>query len=171
MNPNVSRSYRTPGNTFHVNPHVAERLYDRYISALSQVHNAPTEHSSPYLPSPVTSLQLQSLIAVSFWASRIPEEGKYHEFSLALCPQEFTTIPASVFHPGRGCRSYLLVLSSDESYRLMDRLKPHWWRDLLRHLDLKKTLSAFGSMNMANYSSGDLPHQREYRWQLEFALL
>src|ERR1700704_1639504 len=49
---------------------------------------------------------------------------------------------------------YLLVGSSDESYRLMDRLKPHWWRDLLRHLDLKKTLSAFGSMNMANYSSG-----------------
>jgi hypothetical protein len=74
-----------------VNPRVAERLYDRYISALSQVHNAPTEHSSPYLASPVTSRQLQSLIEVSFWASLIQEEGKYHEFSLALCPQEFTT--------------------------------------------------------------------------------
>ncbi len=78
-------------NTFHVNPHVAERLYDRYTAALSQVHNAPTEDSSLYFPSPITSLQLQTLIEVSFWASLIQEEGKYHEFSLALCPQEFTT--------------------------------------------------------------------------------
>jgi Probable sensor domain DACNV len=86
-----SRAYNTVRNTFHVNPHVAERLYDRYISALSQIHNEPNEHSSPYLASPVTSLHLQSLIEVSFWASLIREEGKYHEFSLALCPQEFTT--------------------------------------------------------------------------------
>jgi hypothetical protein len=83
-----SRVHST-GNTFHVNPHVAARLYERYISALSQVHNAPTEDS--YLPSPVTSRQLQSLIEVSFWASLIQEEGKYHAFSLVLCPQEFTT--------------------------------------------------------------------------------
>ena len=88
---NMSRAYNPFGNTFHVNPYVAERLYDRYTSALSQLHNAPTEDSSPYLPSPATSLQLQTLIEVSFWASLIQEEGKYHEFSLALCPQEFTT--------------------------------------------------------------------------------
>ena len=88
---NMSRADSTFGNTFHVNPHVAERLYDRYTSALSQVHNAPTEDSSPYLPSPITSLQLQTLIEVSFWASLIQEEGQYHEFSLALSPQEFTT--------------------------------------------------------------------------------
>jgi hypothetical protein len=91
MNPNVSRVYSTFANTFHVNPHVAEQLYDRYTSALSQAHNAPTKESSPYLPSLITSLQLQSLIEVSFWASLIQEEGKYHEFSLALCPPEFTT--------------------------------------------------------------------------------
>jgi hypothetical protein len=91
MNPNVSRSYSTLGNTFHVNPHVAERLYDRYISALSQIHNTPTEGPYRYLPSPITSRQLQSLIEVSFWASLIQEEGQYHEFSLTLCPQEFTT--------------------------------------------------------------------------------
>lgn len=84
-------AYTTLGNTFHVNPHVAEQLYDRYISAQSQVHDAPNEHSSTYLPSPVTSLLLQSLIEVSFWASLIQEEGIYHEFSLVLCPQEFTT--------------------------------------------------------------------------------
>jgi len=53
MNPNVSWVYSTFANTFHVNPQVAERLHDRYISALSQVHNAPTEHSSRYFPSPV----------------------------------------------------------------------------------------------------------------------
>src|SRR5580765_200985 len=88
---NMSRADSTFGNTFHVNPHVAERLYDRYTSALSQVHNAPTEDSSPSLLSPATSLQLQTLIEVSFWASLIQEEGKYHDFSLALCPQEFTT--------------------------------------------------------------------------------
>src|SRR6267143_5821937 len=105
MNPNVTRAHSPFGNTFHVNPHVAEQLYDRYTSALSQAHNAPTKDSSPYLPSLITSLQLQSLIEISFWASLIQEEGKYHEFSLTLCPQEFTTIPASVFHPGRGCRS------------------------------------------------------------------
>src|SRR5258705_4156425 len=87
----MSRAYHPFGNTFHVNPYVAERLYDRYTSALSQVHNAPTEDSSPYLPSMITSRQLQTLIEVSFWASLIQEEGKYHEFSLALCPQEFTT--------------------------------------------------------------------------------
>ena len=87
----MSRADSTFGNTFHVNPHVGEQLYDRYTSALSQVHNAPTEDSTPYLPSPITSLQLRTLIEVSFWASLIQEEGKYHEFSLALCPQEFTT--------------------------------------------------------------------------------
>ena len=81
----------TLNNTFHVNPHVAERLYDRYTSALTQVRNSPTEDSSPYLSSPVTSLQLQTLIEVSFWASLIQEEGQYHDFSLAFCPQEFTT--------------------------------------------------------------------------------
>lgn len=91
MNLNISRTASTLGNTFHVNPHVAEQLYDRYTSALSQVHNAPAEDSSRYLPNPLTSLQLQTLIEVSFWASLIQEEGKYHEFSLALCPQEFTT--------------------------------------------------------------------------------
>ena len=91
MNLNISRAASALGNTFHVNPHVAERLYDRYTSALSQVHNSSTEASSPYLPSPITSRQLQSLIEVSFWASLIQEEGKYHEFSLALCPQEFAT--------------------------------------------------------------------------------
>ena len=32
---NVSRADSTFGNTFHVNPHVADRLYDRYTSALS----------------------------------------------------------------------------------------------------------------------------------------
>jgi hypothetical protein len=85
------RAYTTLGNTFHVNPHIAERLYDRYISALSQIHNEPNEHSSTYLPSPVTSLQLRTLIEVSFWASLIQEEAKYHEFSLVLCPQELTT--------------------------------------------------------------------------------
>ena len=87
----MTRADSTFDNTFHVNPHVAERLYDRYTAALSQVHNAPTEDSSPYLPSPITSLQLQTLIEVSFWASPIQEEGKYNKFSLALCPQEFTT--------------------------------------------------------------------------------
>src|SRR6267378_1120342 len=55
------------------------------------------------------------------------------------------------------------------SYLKVERhLKPHCWRDLLRRLDLKKTLSGFGSMNMANCSSGDLLHQREHRWQLEY---
>jgi hypothetical protein len=86
-----SRAVSTFGNTFHVNPDVADRLYYRYTSALSQAQNAPTEDSSPYLPSPITSLQLQTLIEVSFWASLIQEEGRYHDFSLGLCPQEFTT--------------------------------------------------------------------------------
>jgi len=88
---NTSRADSTFGNTFHVNPRVAEQLYDRYTSALSQVHNSSTDESSPYLPSPITSFLLQTLIEVSFWASLIQEEGKYHEFSLALCPQEFAT--------------------------------------------------------------------------------
>ena len=86
-----SRAYSSFGNTFNVNPHVAERLYERYTAALSQVHTAPAEDSSRYSPNPITSLQLQSLIEVSFWASLIQEEGKYHEFSVALCPQEFST--------------------------------------------------------------------------------
>ena len=85
------RAVSTFGNTFHVNPDVADRLYYRYTSALSQAHNAPTEDSSPYFPTPITSLQLQTLIEVSFWASLIQEEGRYHDFSLGLCPQEFTT--------------------------------------------------------------------------------
>ena len=87
----MTRADSTFGNTFHVNPHVAERLYDRYTAALSQVHNAPTEDSSPYFSGPITSLQLQTVIEVCFWASLIQEEGKYHDFSVALCPQEFTT--------------------------------------------------------------------------------
>ena len=87
----MSRADNPFGNTFHVNPHVAKRLYDRYTSALSQVHNAATKDSSSPIPSPVTSLQLQSLIEVSFWASLIQEEGQYHDFSLALCPQDFAT--------------------------------------------------------------------------------
>jgi len=91
MNPNVSQAHSPFGNTFHVNPNVAEQLYDRYTSALSRGHSAPTDESSQYLPSPITSRQLQTLIEVSFWASLIQEEGKYHEFSLALCPQEFST--------------------------------------------------------------------------------
>src|ERR1700738_4349541 len=86
-----SRASSTLADTFHVNPHVAERLYDRYTAAISQVHTAPAEDSSRYSPNPITSLQLQSLIEVSFWASLIQEEGQYHEFSLALCPQQFTT--------------------------------------------------------------------------------
>jgi hypothetical protein len=86
---NMNRAASTLGNTFHVNPRVAERLYDRYTSALSQVRNAPTEDSSPHLPSLVTSLQLQSLIEVSFWASLIQEEGQYHEFSLTLMPNTY----------------------------------------------------------------------------------
>jgi len=89
----MSRADNPFGNTFHVNPHVAKRLYDRYTSALSQVHNAATKDSSSPIPSPVTSLQLQSLIEVSFWASLMQEEGKYHRFSLALCPQELTSDP------------------------------------------------------------------------------
>ena len=91
MNLNISRTASTLGNTFHVSPHVAEQLYDRYTSALFQVQSAPTEDSSPYLPNSITSFQLRTLIEVSFWASLIQEEGKYHEFSLALCPQDFTT--------------------------------------------------------------------------------
>ena len=85
----MSRADSTFGNTFHVNPHVAKRLYDRYTSALSQVRNAASKDSSSSLPSPITSLQLQTLIEVSFWASLIQEEGQYHDFSLTLCPQEF----------------------------------------------------------------------------------
>jgi len=60
---------------------------------LSRGHDAPTDESAQYLPSPMTSFQLQTLIEVSFWASLIQEEGTYHEFSLALSPQEFTTDP------------------------------------------------------------------------------
>src|SRR5258705_4792610 len=91
MNPNMSRADSTLSNMFHVNPNVAEQLYDRYTSALSRGHDASTDESSQYLPSPITSFQLQTLIEVSFLASLIQEEGKYHEFSLALCPQEFAT--------------------------------------------------------------------------------
>jgi len=66
MNPNMSRADSTLSNTFHVNPNVAEQLYDRYTSALSRGHDAPTDVSSQYLPSPITSRQLQTLIEVSF---------------------------------------------------------------------------------------------------------
>ena len=144
---NMSRAYSTFGNTFHVNPHVAERLYERYTSALSQDHNSPTEDSSPYLPSRISSLQLQTLIEVSFWASLIQEEGNITSFL-----SHYVRKNSPLTH------SYLKVEC---------HLKPHSWRNLLRHLDLKKILSAFGSMIRANWSSGDLLHQRESRWQSE----
>ena len=113
VNPNMSRTDSTLSNTFHVNPHVAERLYDRYTSALSQVPNAATKDSSSSLPSPITSLQLQTLIEVSFWASLIQEEGQYHDFSLTLCPQEFAA----------------------DSFVFESRVhfKPRSWRNLPRH--------------------------------------
>jgi hypothetical protein len=80
----MSRADSTFGNTFHVNPHVAKRLYDRYTSALSQVPNAVTKDSSSSLPRPITSLQLQTLIEVSFWASLIQEEGKFASYFRCL---------------------------------------------------------------------------------------
>lgn len=80
-------------NTYHLNPSVAERLYARYLSVLSLARTEPLDSSSGYLASPITSLQLQTLIDVAFWASLVQEEGRSHGFSLVLCPKESTSDP------------------------------------------------------------------------------
>ncbi len=86
-------------STFHFNPTVAERLYARYTSAFSHVNIESNEDSSPYSPSPITPTQLQTPIEVSFWASLVQEEGRRHDFSLFVCPKEFTS-DSFVFESG-----------------------------------------------------------------------
>ncbi len=79
-------------NPFSISTKIFKQIYNSYTDAVDMVQ-ARAYARDDEVPDPVSASQLRSFIETAFWASLKHEEGRFHEFSLALLPKEAPISP------------------------------------------------------------------------------
>lgn len=81
-------------NPFSINEEVFNQLYENYDDAIYYVnHPSYTREANEVVPQLVSKAQFRSFVETAFWASLKHEEGRFHQFSLALLPPEAPHAP------------------------------------------------------------------------------
>jgi hypothetical protein len=87
-------------NPFSIDAKILEHLYRSYAEAMSMntvLYSDNKEEES--IPALIDEFQFKTFIEIAFWASLTHEEGRFHEFSLVMLPQDNPNLPFAFSSP------------------------------------------------------------------------